>query len=153
MCNLLSSSGITRLHRYYEVIRLPTPDLPFSLFGWPAYSLSERSVGSPGLPHDHNVRHAMVTDPEEANVPLPLSDAFVLTSTYTRVSSFPIIHFRGSIPSTLRLTACLLAVLRLKLYVTIQPPRTRYPVAGLPSGTGFTPAGLHDLARPHNSSV
>ncbi len=31
------------------------------------------------------------------------------------------------IPSTLRLTAYLLAVLRLKLYVTIQPPRTCYP--------------------------
>jgi hypothetical protein len=26
-------------------------------------------------------------------------------------------------------------------------------VAGLPSGAGFAPAGLHDLARPHNSSV
>ncbi|MFH2122301.1 MAG: hypothetical protein ABIJ50_02275, partial [Pseudomonadota bacterium] len=44
-------------------------------------------------------------------------------------------------------------ILRLKLYVTIQPPRTCYPVAGLPSGAGITPAGLHDLARPHNKSV
>ena len=32
-------------------------------------------------------------------------------------------------------------------------PKTRYPVVGLPSGTGFTPAEIHDLARPHNKSV
>ena len=69
------------------------------------------------------------------------------------MSSFQYGIFRGSIPSTFRLTAYLLAILRLKLYVTIEPPRTRYPVAGLPSGAGFPPAGLHDLARPHNKSV
>ncbi len=73
----------------------------------------------------------------------------VLTSTPNTVSSFPTRRLRGSIPSALWLTAYLLAVLRLKLYVTVQPPRTRYPVAGLPSGAGFTPAELHDLARPH----
>jgi hypothetical protein len=32
--------------------------------------------------------------------------------------------------STFRLSACLLAVLRLKLDVTIQPPRNHYPVLG-----------------------
>jgi hypothetical protein len=31
-CDVLSSSGITRLHRYYDVIRLPLPRLPFSLY-------------------------------------------------------------------------------------------------------------------------
>ena len=51
--------------------------------------------------------------------------------------------------SASRFTACLLAILRLKLFVITKPPKTRYPVAGLPSGAGFTPAGLHDLARPH----
>jgi hypothetical protein len=45
--------------------------------------------------------------------------------------------------------ACLLAVLRLKLIVTNQPPKTCYPVAGLPSGVGFSPTRLHDLAWPH----
>jgi hypothetical protein len=49
-------------------------------------------------------------------------------------------QLRGSIPSTLRLMAYLLAVLRLKLCVATQPPRTCYPMAGLPFGTGFTPA-------------
>jgi len=92
----------------------------------------------------------MVSDPEEASIFLPVSLMFVLTSGATTPSSFPTSHLRGSFPSTLRLTACLLAVLRLKLYVAIQPPRTRYPVAGLPSGTGFAPAGLRDLARPHS---
>ena len=28
-CDVLSSSGITRLHRYYDAIRLPLPHLPF----------------------------------------------------------------------------------------------------------------------------
>jgi len=49
--------------------------------------------------------------------------------------------------------ACLLAVLRLKRYVAISPPRTCYPAAGLPSGAGFPPAGLRDLARPHVKDV
>jgi hypothetical protein len=125
------------------------PHLPSSLFGCPAYSLFERNTGPPGLPCNHNVKHAMVSDPEEAGIALPFAAIPVLTSTILKVSSFPTRQLRGSIPSTLRLTAYLLAVLRLKLYVTMQPPRTCYPVVGRPSGAGFTPAGLHDLARPH----
>jgi len=111
--------------------------------------LREEGAGSPGVPCNQFVRHAMVTDPEEANITLPLTIMSVLTSTSQIVLSFPARHLRGSIPSTLRLTACLLAVLRLKLYVATQPPRTRYPVAGLPSGAGCTPARLRDLPRPH----
>jgi hypothetical protein len=130
------------------------PHLPSSLFSCPAYSLCcERNTGPPGLPCNHNVKHAMVSDPEEAGITLPLAAMPVLTSTSITASSFPTRQLRGSIPSTLRLTAYLLAVLRLKLYVAIQPPRTCYPVDGHPSGTGFTPARLHDLARPHNKSV
>ena len=47
------------------------------------------------------------------------------------------------------LTACLLAVLRLKRVVTHFPPKTRYPMDGHPFGTGFAPARIHDLAWPH----
>ena len=154
MCSLLPSGSITRLHWHYEAIRLPAPHLPFSFFSCPAYSLySERDTGPPGLPCNHNVRHAMVSDPGEAGFTLPLAVMPVLTSTSITVSSFPSRQLRGSIPSTFRLTAYLLAVLRLKSDVTTRPPRTRYPVAGQPSGAGFTPAGVHDLARPHNKSV
>jgi hypothetical protein len=95
----------------------------------------------------------MVSDPEEASIPLPFAGMPVLTSTVSRVSSFLTRRLRGSIPSAFRFTAYLLAILRLKLPVTSQSPRTRYPVAGLPSGAGFTPAELHDLARPHATSV
>jgi len=63
----------------------------------------------------------------------------VLTSTYTTESSFPTRQLRDSIPSPFWITACLFAVLRLKLTVTSQPPRTRYPVDGLPSGAGLSP--------------
>jgi len=82
----------------------------------------------------------MVSDPEEAGITLPLAAMPVLTSTPNTVSSFLLRQLRGSIPSTLRLTAYLLAVLRLKSDVTTRPPRTCYPVDGLPSGAGFPPA-------------
>ena len=103
------------------------------------------------VPCNHNIKHAMVSDPEEAGISLPFAAMSVLTSTSltVTVSSFPARQLRSSIPSTFLLTAYLLAVLRLKLYVAIQPPRTCCPVVGQPSGAGFTPAGLHDLARPH----
>jgi hypothetical protein len=153
MCSLLPSSGITHLHSYYEAIRLPAPHLPSSLFGCPAYSRSfERDTGPPGLPCNRNVRHAMVSDPEKARSPLSITVNPVLTSTPSKVSSFLSRHLRGSIPSvppTAGLMACLLAVLRLKPYVTIEPPKTRCPVVDHPSGAGFPPARLHDLARPH----
>ena len=143
MCSLLPSSSITRLHRYYETIRLPVLHLPSSLFSCSAYSrLLERSTGPPGLPCNPDVKHAMVSDPGDAVINLTLALMPVLTSTSSTVSSFPSRHLRGSIPSPFRITACLLAVLRLKRYVTTEPPRTRYPVANLPSGAGVSPAGL-----------
>jgi len=82
----------------------------------------------------------MVSDPGEAGTTLPLAAMPMLTSTFLTVLSFPTQQLRGSIPSTFRLTAYLLAALRLKSDVTTKPPRTRYPVDGLPSGAGFTPA-------------
>jgi hypothetical protein len=107
------------------------------------------SAGPPGLPCNPKVKHAMVSDPGEADTPLPLTGMPIATSAPSTASPFPSRRLRGSIPSTLRLTACLLAVLRLKQCVATLPPRTRYPVAGQPSGAGFPPAGLRDLARPH----
>ncbi|MFH0782314.1 MAG: hypothetical protein V2B20_10250, partial [Pseudomonadota bacterium] len=50
-------------------------------------------------------------------------------------------------------TACCLAVLRLISEITLFDPRTRYPVAGQPSGTGFSPARMYNLARPHKKSL
>src|SRR3972149_1066761 len=131
MCGLLSSSRVTRLLRYYETIRLPVPDfasLPLQLSG--ILPLQKESTGPPGCPCNPNVRHAMVSDPGEANIVLPLTPMLVLTSTSIKVLSFSSRHLRGSIPSTFRLTAYLLAVLRLKHIVANMPPQTRYPVVG-----------------------
>ena len=153
-CDVLSSSRITRLHRYYDVIRLPLPRLPFSLY----YRLSgilalkQEIRGPPGLPHIRNVRHAMVSDPGEASLTCH-SPADMLTSVRITTSSLSTINFRGSIPSTLRLTAYRLAVLRLISGIAPVDPRIRYPVAGQPSGAGFTPAKICDLARPHNAFI
>ena len=81
ICGLLSSSGVTRLHRYYEPIRLPAHFLPSSLFGcYGILPLREECAGSPGLPRNHIVKHAMVSDPEEVNIPLPLTVLSILTS-------------------------------------------------------------------------
>ena len=60
----------------------------------------------------------MVSDPGEVSIALPLAALHMLTSTGLTVLSFPTMLFRGSFPSSFRLTAYLLAVLRLKLYVT-----------------------------------
>ena len=48
MCNLLRSTGITPLHHYYKVIRLPALHLPSSLSTHPAYSLPWKKMQ--GLP-------------------------------------------------------------------------------------------------------
>jgi len=87
-CDVLSSSRITRLHRYYDVIRLPLPRLPFSLYYRLSgiLALTQESRGPPGLPHIRNVRHAMVSDPGEA--PLTChSPADMLTSVDGNTSS------------------------------------------------------------------
>ncbi len=123
--------------------------LPFSLFGWRAYSfLRKADSGSPRLPHNHYVKHATVSDPGEDDGYLPITLPSFSASAFATASPFPFRALRGSIPSTLRLAACLLAVLRMKNAVTSRPPRTCYPVAGLPSGTGVTPARLRNLAWP-----
>jgi hypothetical protein len=69
----------------------------------------------------------MVFDPGEADAFLPLSFAIRVDFRQLRSSSFPTVEFRGSIPSTFRLTACLLAVLRLKLDVTAQASKDLLP--------------------------
>ena len=137
------------LRRHYPpssvLLNHPTPYtifafLPLQLSGiLPDFPSLEGGVGPPGLPCNHCVRHAMVSDPGEASIFLPFASMLVLTSTSLTVLSFSSRRLRGSFPSTLRLTAYLLAVLRLKHVVTTMPPRTRYPVAGLPSGMVFPP--------------
>ena len=46
-------------------------------------------------------KHAMVSDPGEASISLPLSSMLVLTSTTLKVLSFSSRHLRGSIPFNL----------------------------------------------------
>ena len=95
-CDVLSSGGITRLHWYYDAIRLPLPHLPFSLY----YRLSgilalqQESRGPPGLPHIRNIRHAMVSDPGEA--PLTChSPVDMLTSVKVTTLSLSTIPFEA----------------------------------------------------------
>ena len=56
----------------------------------------------------------------------------MLTSAGITASSLSTSYFRGSIPSALRLTAHMLANLRLKIEITLAPPRFSYPAAAQP---------------------
>jgi len=72
-----------------DAIRLPLLHLPSFLY----YQLSgilaskQENRGSPGLPHIHFVRHAMVSDPEEVLRDLPFATS-ILTSVSINTSSF-----------------------------------------------------------------
>ena len=91
----------------------------------------------------------ILSDPEEADGHLPFATIHI-DFRQTNSVVIPIyLVLRGSITSTLRPTACCIAVLRLKLEVALFPPRTHSPVVGQPSGTGVSPAGLRDIAWPH----
>jgi len=72
----------------------------------------------------------MVSDPEECQHHLALPVVLMLTSADLSASSFLIRVFRGSIPSTFRLTAYVLADLRIEMTITAHLPRSRYSVAG-----------------------
>ena len=64
--------------------------LPLQLLGILLNDSSIEDVGSPRLPYNHNIRHAMLSDPGEADVPLPVTEIPVLTSTISKMSSFSI---------------------------------------------------------------
>ena len=151
-CDVLSSSRITRLHWYYDVIRLPLHHLPFSLY----YQLSgilafqQERRGPPGLPHIRYVRHAMVSDPGEVPVTChsPLNMLTSVTSTtsslstdLSRLNPFNLMAYGLS-------SRC--PTLNLRDY----SPRSKdsLPGGGQPSGAGFAPAKICDLARPHRYS-
>ena len=97
---LLSSSGITRLHRYYEAIRLPKShrsSLP--CFGCSdPLSFWKANLGPPGLPCTRTVMHAVVSDPGEASAARPVSAAPMWTSANLTASSFPL-NFNIGAPS------------------------------------------------------
>ena len=121
---------------------------PF-IIGCPAYSLCTREQRTSRVaaysqcPTCHGLR------PRRDAADLPCASGHVdFRYSYNVVSLN--YSFRGSIPSTIRLTACRLAVLRLISGIAPVNPRTHYPVAGLPSGAGIPPAKICDLARPHN---
>ena len=88
--------------------------------------------------------------PRGADRAKPLAARSVLTSGLCDpVVLSPLLRFRGSVPSAFRLTACVLAVLRLRLGITPRAPRTRYPAAGqaLP-GRDSLPLDLFKAALP-----
>ena len=132
LCCLLSSGGVTRHLRYYETIRLPmlvSSASPVTVVGTLSHLGREHGVSRVATLSLCHACHGL--RPRGADTAKPISAAPVLASAALSASPFPIVFtFRGSIPSAFRLTAYMLAVLRLRLGITPRPPRTRYPAAG-----------------------
>jgi len=76
-------TGTTRLSDSLHPICLPPSSVVRHTL------ISERGAGSPRLPHNPSVKHAMVSDPGEADISLPLASMSVLASTFCTVLSFP----------------------------------------------------------------
>ena len=97
ICNRLSSADITRYHRYYAVIRLPTHHLTFSLFiGCLSYSLTKERAGSPELLCNHCIA-CLALRPRGSPTPLAVTLSRMLSSSVSNPSTFPVYSFRGSI--------------------------------------------------------
>ena len=103
----------------------------------------QENRGSPGLPHIHFVRHAMVSDPEEVLRDLPFATS-ILTSMSINTSSLSTTLTR-LIPFNLTAYGLSSRCPTLNLRITSFDPRTRYPVTGQSSGTGFASAKICDL--------
>jgi len=115
---------------HYEVIRLPAPNLPSSLFGCPAYSHVRKKCRVSQVAAQTQCLTCHGHRPRGSKHLLAISVDVCVDFHFLNSVVLPIFPFRGSIPSTLRLTACLLAVLRIKPDVTIRSSRTCYPVVG-----------------------
>ncbi len=104
------------LQRHYPpspvLLGHPTPCAPFAFLPLRLSGilpLREENAGPPGLPCNHYVRHAMVSDPEEANISLPVSLMLVLTSVISNCVVLPIASLTGLFPFNLAaygLSAC-----------------------------------------------
>jgi len=97
-CDILSSSGITRLHRYYDAIRLPPSRLPFSLY----YQLSgilaaltarERRISRVAVCSLCSTCHGL--RPRGGATDLPFTPMNMLTSVHSTTSSLPSISFEA----------------------------------------------------------
>jgi len=138
-CSVLSSSGITRPHKYYDTVRLPTMHQPvlalLSLV--PALqSYITDIAGSPGLPYIPNIHHAIVSAPGKALQHLPIRTTSIVASAYLTASPFPFSAFEALSVQRL-LTAWCLVPSVLNLWDYSRRPRIHYPVTGLPCRSGI----------------
>ena len=131
MCSFLSSSGIYPPSPVLRSYTTPCASFAFLLLqlsGILSLLQERRRASRVAVQSLCQTCHGL--SPRRSVHCLAITALHMLTSTVPKVSSFPTRQLRGSIPSPFRITAYLLAVLRLKLTVTSQPPRTRYPVVG-----------------------
>ena len=146
VCYLLSSGGITRLLWYYEVIRLPMPDSSACLLSvvGTLFHPWKRTWGLPGcrtvsmsyMPWSKTPGKLLRTARGALMAPvLP----FHIDFRHARKRRPSRLQFRGSIPSTFRLTACMLALLRLSSGSPRFTPRARYPAGAALPGRGSHP--------------
>lgn len=143
----LSSTDITPPHQYYAAIRLPACLLaPLLCIACRPYSLAEERQGLPSCRDLSMYSVPRSLTPEEFQrscLFVHWNVAFCWTES---IGLLNIDKFRGSIPSTFRLSAHCLACLRLNRPVTRPAPRLASRWLARPSSAGFPPAICHDLA-------
>jgi len=152
-CSHVTSFPPAALPALFGTIRLSDSLYLFCLspfLSCPAYSLFMKAVtGSPRLPRILKCQTCHGLRPRGNKYQLAINADIHFDFHLVNNVVFPIFLLTRLIPFSTWLTACLLAVLRLKKVVTHFPPKTRYPMDGHPFGTGFTPVRIHDLAWPH----
>ena len=115
----------------------------------PPYSLSlQDPTGSPGLSPNPSIQHAIVSDPGEAVQYLPCA-LYCVDFRQVKNVILPVLLISRLNPFSFRLRPAVLIPLCLTFGITPAGPKFSIRWLACLAGAGITPAGIHDLARPH----
>lgn len=142
LCCILSSVDITRLHQYYDAIRLPVIHLAFSSFDSSAILFEKRQ----GLPSSCKVTMYSMprSTPRSVVTSLPFTLITMLFSVRHKHQPVPIVNFEAQFSSAYAF-GLLPFLPTLKPNVTVSAPRLDTEWLARPSQTGFPPAILYTL--------
>ena len=111
-------------------------------------ALLARPAGSPGLPSNPGIQHAIVSDPGEAVQHLPRA-LYCVDFRQLKNVILPISLISRLNPFNFRLRPAVLIPLCLTFGIIPAGPGFSIRWLACLAGAGIPPAGLHDLARPH----
>src|SRR3989441_11567359 len=159
ICRLLPSDGITRLHRYYETIRLPAALLPSSLCAVVGHTLGLSSLNALSCSSESSGRVSRVAvlsqchachglRPRGSEHHLALTVMSVLTSAHSDAVVLPVDLITGLNPFNLSAYGLRARwpTLRVQHYCCHSQGLATQWLA-MPSEVGFSPTRLHGIAR------